>query len=264
MTILDEIIAHKRTEVADLKKKLRVSDIQNQINMGDQPRSFLNKITTDNPFHFICEVKKASPSKGIIQPDFAPVEQACIYEQSGASAVSALTDEKYFMGHLDHLRDVRLSIDLPVLRKDFIIDPIQIYQAREAGADIILLIVRILDKNQLDEYLHCARELQLETLLELADTKEIDLLPDNFSSVIIGINNRNLHTFEVSLETSIEIKKHLPADVPVISESGIKNGVDCRLLFDHDFSGVLIGETLMKSADPGKTLAEMKAAVEQV
>ncbi len=261
MTILDEIVSYKNDEVNRLKKRLHISDLLEKIKSLDAPRSFLEKISKDQAFHFICEVKKASPSKGIIQPDFNPIKQARLYEQNGASAVSVLTDEKYFMGHLDHLCEVRATINLPVLRKDFIIDPVQIYQARSAGADMILLIARILDRSQLEEYLHCARELNMEILLELADSGEIEQLPDDLRSVIIGINNRNLHTFEVKLETSLEVKKHLPDNIPVISESGIKDSTDCQLLQDNGFAGVLIGETLMKSVDPGKTLREMKSAV---
>lgn len=261
MNILDEIVEHKFQEVSRLKKIFSISDFKDQITGENTGHSLITRITDENPFHFICEIKKASPSRGIIQPDFDPVRQAKMYNENGASAVSVLTDDKYFMGHLDHLKNVRKHISLPILRKEFIIDQLQIYESRAAGADIILLIARILDKNQIDDYMDCAVELGLEVLLELADVKDIDKIPLRKSNIIIGINNRNLQTFKVNVDTSLKIKEYLPRDLPVISESGIKNGDDCRLLFKYGFSGALIGETLMKSADPGQTLKEMIKAV---
>lgn len=258
MSILDEIVEHKKAEVEAAKKRKTIKALCREIELAKPPISLSDPMGEAHSFHFICEVKKTSPSKGIIQPNFDPVVQAQLYESGDASGISVLTDEKYFAGKLEYLSQIKQQINLPVLRKDFIIDPFQIYEARAAGADLILLIARILTKEQLAEFLQLARSLNLEVLLELADQKEVAKLPDNLESVILGINNRDLRTFTVDINNSIQIKEYLPGGVPVISESGIKTVDDCQRLYESRFSGVLIGETLMKSDDPKNTLRRMK------
>ncbi|MEJ2543755.1 MAG: indole-3-glycerol phosphate synthase TrpC [Calditrichaceae bacterium] len=237
MTILDEIVEYKRDVVTEAQKNSSIDELKDQIDFSNPSRSLLANMFGNNGFHFICEVKKASPSKGIIQPDFNPTAQAKLYEEGGASAISVLTDEKYFMGSLDYLKAIKKTVQLPVLRKDFIIDKYQIYESKAAGADLILLIARILSREQLSEYYELARKLSLEVLIEIANLDDIDKIPGNPDKAILGINNRNLHTFEVSLKNSINIKPSLPDGVPVISESGIHNADDCKLLFDHGFRG---------------------------
>ena len=264
MTILDEIVEYKRDIVTLAKKVCPLEALKDQIESMQSSRSLLAGMSDTKSFHFICEVKKASPSKGIIQSNFNPTAQAKLYEQGGASAISVLTDEKYFMGSLDYLKSIKEITQLPVLRKDFIIDLYQIYESKAAGADLILLIARILSKEQLNEYYQLAEELNLEVLIEIADAGEIEKIPAIPENVIVGINNRNLHTFEVSLQNSINLKPLLPEGVPAISESGIHNAEDCKLLFNHRFCGALIGESLMRANSPVELLQQMKLGVNHV
>lgn len=229
-------------------------------------RSFLEKVRTDDRFHFLCEIKRASPTAGIINQQVDPVKQALAYQAGGATGLSVLTDHKFFKGSIEDLQIVRQAVTLPVLRKDFIIDAYQIYESAAMGADLILLIVRILSKKQIDVFLSLAAELGLEILIELYDASEVNRLPQNLHHfpVLLGINNRNLATFEVDLMHSVEMLAHLPADVPVISESGIKNVEDCLTLKAHGFRGVLIGETLMRQARPVLFLEELVKATNHV
>ena len=264
MTILDEIVEYKRGVVATAQKTCSIEVLKDQIDISQPLCSLLAKMSGDNNFHFICEVKKASPSKGIIQSNFNPMAQAKLYEQGGASAISVLTDEKYFMGSLEYLKAIKNTVKLPVLRKDFIVNAYQIYESKAAGADLILLIARILSKEQLNDYYELAKHNRLEVLIEIAEADEIDKMPGNPDKAIIGINNRNLHTFEVSLQNSINIKPFLPESVPAISESGINNPEDCKLLFDHGFRGALIGESLMRADSPVRLLQQMKTGVSHV
>lgn len=264
MTILDEIVEYKRGVVAAAQKICSMNELKDQIDLSQTSNSLLAQMYNNTGFHFICEVKKASPSRGIIQPDFNPTAQAKLYEQGGASAISVLTDEKYFMGSLEYLKAIKKTVQLPALRKEFIISDYQIYESRAAGADLILLIARILSKEQLNDYYELAKDIGLEVLIEIADSNEVTKIPDNPAKAIIGINNRNLHTFEVSLQNSIHIKPYLPKAIPVVSESGIHNADDCKLLFDHGFRGALIGESLMRAGSPVELLQQMKTGVSYV
>ena len=259
MTILDEIIETKKREIDLLKKKNPLSPIVNV--KGNN--SFLRNVKKDgqNAFHLICEVKKASPSKGIIRENFQPVEIAKKYEQGGASAISVLTDEKYFMGRPEYLREIKKIVSLPVLRKDFIIDEYQIIESKIWHADIILLIAKVLDKIQLADYINIAAELKMDVLLELSEQDELEKLSSSYDNVIFGINNRNLHNFSVDINKSLKIKKLLPANVPIISESGIKTNDDCKRLYDAGFSGALVGETLMRSDDIGAEIQKLKTGL---
>ena len=264
MTILDEIVEYKRGVVAAAKKSCSIDFLKDQIDISQPLCSLLAKMSKDDNFHFICEVKKASPSKGIIQPDFKPTVQAKLYEQGNASAISVLTDEKYFMGSLEYLKAIKKMVQLPVLRKDFIIDAYQVYESKTAGADLILLIVRILSKDQLNDYYELAKNIGLEVLIEIADAEEIEKIPNNPDKAIIGINNRNLHTFGVNLQNSLNLKPLLPEGIPVISESGIHNTDDCKLLYDNGFRGALIGESLMRADSPVELLQQMKMGITHV
>jgi len=209
---------------------------------------------SESGFHFICEIKKASPSKGLIQANFDPQRYAQLYEQGGAAAISVLTDQDFFQGNIDFLKLVKNTVKLPVLRKDFIIDPYQIYESKLFGADIVLLIAGILTKEQLNDYIDLAAKLNLDVLVEFAKETEIENLLNCRDNVILGINNRNLNTFEVDFQNSYHLKSKLPKGLPIIAESGIHNGLDCGQLRKWGFNGVLIGESLMKSPNPDELL----------
>ncbi len=261
MTILDKIVAQKRTEVAKQKKNKSLDSLKKRLTVLEPNRSLRKKMDSETGFHFICEIKKASPSKGLIQPDFDPVRYARAYEQGGASAISVLTDQQFFQGNLDYLKLVKQTVKLPVLRKDFIIDPYQIYESKLSGADIILLIARILTKEQLNDYIDLAANLNLDALIEFAEAEEIEKFSNGRDNVILGINNRNLNNFEVDFQKSYHLKSKLPEGLPIIAESGIQDGLDCGQLKKWGFNGVLIGEILMTSSNPEKLL---KAFINEV
>lgn len=204
----------------------------------------------------IAEVKKASPSKGLIRPDFEPVTIAKTYESAGASAISVLTDEKYFQGSIEYLKSIRQAVDLPLLRKDFVIDAYQIYEARAAGADAILLIVAALSREQLVEFGGLARELGMGALIEVHTAEELDVALST-DEPIIGINNRNLQTFETTLDTTIELASRIPSDRVIVSESGIFTRADVERLTAAGVDAILVGESLMREPDPGVKVREL-------
>ena len=205
----------------------------------------------------IAEVKKASPSKGIIAPDFNPTSIAASYERGGAEAVSVLTDEKFFQGSLDYIPLVRREIKLPVIRKDFIISELQIKEARNYGADAILLIAAILEQNQIRDYLQMSSEFGLDVLVEVHDEKELEKSLAA-GSQLIGVNNRDLRDFTVDLMTTIRLRREIPPTVPVVSESGIKTHDDMRMLEEHGIAAALIGETLMRAGNREAALRELR------
>jgi indole-3-glycerol phosphate synthase len=204
----------------------------------------------------IAEMKKASPSKGVIRKNFQPRVIAKSYENGGADCLSILTNEPFFYGHLSHIGEVRSVVNLPILRKDFIIDEFQIYQSRQALADCILLIVAALSLTQLEDYYAIAGELDLDVLLEVHDEIELELAL-NLEPKLIGVNNRDLRTFEVNLSTSIELNKKLQPNTFLISESGINSAKDIALLKDNKIFGYLIGEAFMREDDPGSKIKEI-------
>ncbi|MDX8378055.1 MAG: indole-3-glycerol phosphate synthase TrpC [Mariprofundales bacterium] len=210
----------------------------------------------------IAEVKKASPSKGIIRADFDPVNIACGYQAAGATCISVLTDQKYFQGHDAYLADIRFSVSLPLLRKDFIIDPYQIMEARMLGADCILLIMAILDDTQVQELCATAKELQLSILVEIHNRAELEraLLLD---TPLLGINNRDLHTFKTDISNTINLLPHIPGNKLIVSESGIVDAENISYLHQHGVYSCLIGETLMRQPDPGIALRELLVGVNQ-
>jgi indole-3-glycerol phosphate synthase len=250
--ILDEIVARKKEEVADLLSRC-TEEPPEQV---DPPRGFIQSLIDFNGIAVIAEAKKASPSKGVICEDFDPVAIAIDYEKGGAQALSVLTDVDFFQGSLAYIPAVRNEVSLPVLRKDFIIHEAQIHQARAFGADAILLIVAILDKVQLRDYRLLAEDLGMDCLVEVHDEWEGEAAL-NGGSRLIGVNNRDLRDFSMDLGTTLRVKGMIPDDVPVVSESGIKNYDDVQKLADKGVAAVLVGETLMRAADRVAALREL-------
>ncbi len=253
--ILDTIVARKREEVARLRREgLPVFDQE-----IDPPRGLRRALATYPGVAIIAEAKKASPSKGVIQPDFDPVRIGRHYQRGGAQAMSVLTDVSFFQGALSFIPQVRQAVDLPVLRKDFLIDPLQVEEARLAGADAILLIAAILEREQLRDLRLQAEEGGMDVLVEVHDGRELDMALVA-GSRLIGINNRNLRDFSVSLDTTFLLCDQVPDDILVVSESGIATEADMRRLADHAIGAALIGERLMRSRAPETLLAQLLAA----
>ena len=259
---LNRIIAYKRQEVYQKAQSLPMRALKRMLLSQTFPvRSLRNKLESDPRFHFICEIKKASPSKGIIQLPCHPVDQAQDYLEGGASAISVLTDARFFRGELYDLSSVRRHVPIPVLRKDFILDAYQVYESRLAGADLILLIATILPTRTVDHLSGLARELGMEVLLEVHHPEDISRIPPKTDHIILGINNRNLDTFQVDVEHAFRVKPLLPAHLPVISESGISTPKVCRRLHQSGFRGALIGEALMRTPQPGQLLQRFQQEV---
>jgi indole-3-glycerol phosphate synthase len=259
--ILDKIAEHKRQEVALAKSRRSLASLQQGIDdLEDQPRGFLHALraTADSGWtSVIAEVKKGSPSKGVIREDFDPLAIAETYQANGATCLSVLTDEHFFMGHLLYLAKIREVVSLPLLRKDFICDPYQIYEARAAGADAVLLIAAMLDAGQLAEYNALATELHLDVLLEVHDEAELEVALAT-GCELIGINNRNLQTFATDLATTERLLPLIPAGHFVVAESGISSRADVLRLQEAGARGFLVGESLMREADIGSKLKELQ------
>lgn len=258
--ILKKIVVHKLEEVAAAKLAEPLADLKVRLSdREDQLRGFeraLRSAAESGWTAVIAEVKKGSPSKGIIREDFDPLDIAMTYQDNGATCISVLTDEKFFLGHLRYLSLIREQVGLPLLRKDFICDPYQIYEAYAAGADAILLIAAMLEQSQLHDYLDLARELQLDTLLEVHDERELEmaLLTD---CGLIGVNNRSLHTFVTDLSTTERLAKMMPADRLLVAESGINCRADVERLQSAGARAFLVGESLMRGDDIGAKLQEL-------
>ncbi len=253
---LDEIIAYKRTELAETKRRVPLSDLKARAVSMEPARGFKEALAGKGEMRLIAEVKKASPSKGVIREDFDPVKIAEAYEGSGASCISVLTETKYFQGKLEYLNEIKTAVRLPLLRKDFIIDEYQIYEARAAGADALLLIEACLGSHQLEDYLGIAERFGLDVLVEAHTYKELDraLLA---GATLVGINNRDLATFKVDLQTTLDLLKDIPDDCLVVSESGIKTRDDVLLLQRAGADAILVGESLMREKDIGKKVKEL-------
>ena len=258
--ILKKIVAHKREEVAAAKGAAPVGDLKSRIaDLEDMPRGFeqaLRNAVTSDWTAIIAEVKKGSPSKGLIRPDFDPLEIAETYQANGATCLSVLTDERFFMGHLRFLALIRETVSLPLLRKDFIIDPYQIHEARAAGADAILLIAACLSLGQLQEFYALAGELHLDVLLEVHDEAELETALQT-DCPLIGVNNRNLRTFVTDLGTTARLARLLPSGRLLVAESGINSRADIERLQADGASAFLVGESLMREADIGAKLREL-------
>jgi indole-3-glycerol phosphate synthase len=255
--ILQEIVEEKWREVEDRQKRKPVSLLLEKVT--SEPRGFYSAIesrTKKGQNAVIAEIKKASPSKGIIRDNFEPVSIAKSYENAGAACLSVLTDSRFFKGSDEYLVDARSAVSLPVLRKDFIIDPYQIHEARCLGADCILLIVSILDKIRLQQFSDLAISLGMDVLVEVHDEAELELALE-ISPVLLGINNRNLRTFEVDLQVTLALLKKVPADTLVITESGIHTRQDVELMNENHVYGFLVGESFMRETDPGAMLSSL-------
>jgi indole-3-glycerol phosphate synthase len=253
MSILDEIVAKKRREVAHWQESIPVETLRQAIDQVPPPRDFLAALTGHPPIRLIAEVKKASPSAGVIREDFDPAAIAKIYEQHGAACISVLTDAPFFQGRLDHLRQVRAAVNLPVLRKDFIIDRYQVLEARSAGADAVLLIAECLDDYALRDLHEAILELGMTPLVELYEPENLHRVLDA-GAQLIGINNRDLHTFYVDLDHCIRLRSKIPPGRTVVAESGIRTRADVLHLQSAGLHAMLVGETLMREPDIGRAV----------
>jgi len=254
--ILDEIVAHKKKEVAALREVTSLASLKRLAGAVETPRGFRQALARSSTIALIAEVKKSSPSAGLIRKDVDPVRIGKIYEDSGASAISVLTDEQFFDGSLAGMREVKQAVSIPVLRKDFIIDPFQIYEARAFGADAVLLIVAILYDDQLRAFLDICKDLGLDALVEIHTEQERDKALEAGAD-LIGINNRDLKTFAVDLSTTIDLVPGLPKEALCVSESGIKSHDDIRRLMEAAVDAVLVGTVLMEADDIGAKIKEL-------
>lgn len=251
INVLDEIVAHKRLEVAAAKQLCPQSELESRLADAPPVRDFRAALRSAAPrLGLIAEIKKASPSAGLIRANFDPVEIARIYEQHGANCLSVLTDEKYFQGHLDFLVAVRGAVSLPVLRKDFIIDLYQVLEARVAGADCILLIAECLNDCQMRDLYFYASDLGLETLIEIHEEENLARVL-KLEPELLGINNRDLKAMVTDLDHTIRLSPRIPADCLLVSESGIKTAADVAQLQQAGVAAMLVGESLMKQPDIG-------------
>ena len=257
--ILQEIVSYKKIEIEKSKKIISGESLNRQIKSLSKPLSFLDELRNKNKegkAGIIAEVKKASPSKGIIKEDFNHIEIAKEYEKGGAACLSILTDTPSFQGSPQYLKDIRRNTKLPILRKDFIIDTYQIIESRSWGADCILLIMKVLKNEELSKLINICNEMDMDILFEINSQEELErLLP--FNPRMIGINNRNLENFETDIENSIKIKKNIPDDILVISESGINDVKDINYLGKNNINNFLIGERLMRSKNISSELSKL-------
>ena len=253
---LVEILKEKKREVARLK---RVTDLDLVGHFSREKRDFMKAVTSKVGIDLIAEIKFGSPSAGTIREISDPIAIGQTYEKSGAAAISLLTDRTFFKGELQNLPRLKRAVSLPILRKDFIIDEIQITESAKFGADAVLLIARILSVNQLKELLDASRGYGIQALVEIHDTEDLEKALD-CEAQMIGINNRDLDTFEISLNTTLELAPFIPSDRVVISESGIHSGEDILAFKGLDIQAVLVGSALMGAGDPGKKASEMVMA----
>ena len=253
-TILDQIVASKRKEIA--RASCSVESLARQLDAASPVRDFLSPLRNRPGVQLIAEVKKASPSAGIIRADFDPVAIAMAYERAGAACLSVLTDEHFFQGSLDNLVRARDAVACPVLRKDFVVDPIQVYEARAAGADAVLLIAECLPLVDLRELFGLVNQLGMTPLVELYDPHHLDRVM-SLDPPLVGVNNRNLKTFEVDVGHVIELRKQIPDRVTLVAESGIRSNDDVRRLADAGIDAMLVGEHLMRSEDIASAVREL-------
>ena len=256
-SILDRIVAYKRQEIAAASQRVSPAQLEARLARAAPARDFRAALERGPGVGIIAEIKKASPSAGLLRADFDPVAIARIYEANGAACISVLTDEPSFQGRLDYLSAVRGAVSPPLLRKDFILDRYQLLEARAAGADAVLFIAEILDNAALPQLLQEAAELGLQALVELYDRDNLPRVLDS-GARLIGINNRNLRTFETRLEHTLDLIASLPRDVCLVSESGIRTRADIERLQTAGVRAVLIGETLMRAADIAAKLRELR------
>ena len=257
--ILKKIISRKIEEIAERKQGCALPEMRQRAEAADELRGFADAIRAkikSGDAAVIAEIKKASPSKGVMRENFKPADIAASYEKAGAACISVLTDADFFQGSEEYLQQARAACSLPVIRKDFIIDPYQVYESRAIGADCILLIVAALNNVQLSELSSLAQELNMDVLVEVHDAEELERamllkLP------LVGINNRNLRTFEVDLQNTLDLLKQIPDDRIVITESAIHNKEDVTLMRENAVNAFLVGEVFMRAEDPGVELARL-------
>jgi indole-3-glycerol phosphate synthase len=245
MNILDEIVAKTKSKLEEKKQGLPLEELSSKIDFENLKETNFKKSLQNKAEAIIAEIKKASPSAGIISDNFDPVLKSKEYESFGASALSILTEEDYFLGNIQYLKDVKATTSLPILRKDFIVDEYQIYESKLIGADCILLIASILNDEELKNFSETADRLKLDYIIEVHDEEELQRV-QHFSNAIIGVNNRNLKTFDVDINNSVELKKIFKGENIFIAESGIKSKKDIEYLKQHNINVFLIGESLMK------------------
>lgn len=254
--VLDRIVAHKRTEIAAAKEARPPSQLEAELDSAPPVRDFAAALQENGPIALIAEVKRASPSAGLIRPDFDPVSMARAYSGAGAACISVLTDQHFFQGSLDDLRRVRAAVDVPVLRKDFILDRYQLLEARAAGADCVLLIAECLPQESLAALHAAAHSLGLQTLIEIYEPENLDRVL-SLNPRIVGVNNRNLKTMTIDLDHSLRLRERVPEDVLFVSESGIHSRSDVERLLRAGVQAMLVGETLMRSAEVEATIREL-------
>jgi indole-3-glycerol phosphate synthase len=264
VSILDDIIADTKDLVAERKRETPVSELENRPFYGDREPLSLVEAVKEKGMSFIAEVKKASPSKGVIREGFDPAKIAQQYAANDASAISVLTEPTRFQGSLEHLAWIRAHVqEVPLLRKDFIVDPYQIVEARAVGADAVLLIATALDAGQLAELHAAATELGLDCLVEVYSLEDLDKI--DFDQIrLLGVNNRNLKTFEVDVDNSLRIFEHVPRTVGRISESGLSDPETLVRLRQHGVNGVLIGEYFMRAENPGEALSDLRDRAKEI
>ena len=262
-TVLKRILVRKLEEIQERQQHTTIDDLKRQVEANQSgpmaPRGFAKamqaKLDQGLPA-VIAEVKKASPSKGVIRENFDPAHIAASYQSGGAACVSVLTDADFFQGHEDYLQQARAACNLPVIRKDFIVDPYQVYEARAIGADCILLIVACLEDQQMQQLAGLAEDLGMDVLVESHDAPELARAL-TLATPLIGINNRNLHTFELTLQTTFDLLAMMPKDRMAITESGIHTPADVVLMQNQNVNAFLVGESFMRAGDPGAKLAEL-------
>jgi indole-3-glycerol phosphate synthase len=267
MSILSEILARTRVEVLDRRMRAPLAELQARCRDLPPPRDFLRALRRERgtggrrrgTVRIVAEIKKASPSRGVLRPDFEPVTLACAYAEAGASAISVLTDAPFFQGSLAHLQAVRGAVDLPILRKDFHLDPYQVWEARAAGADAVLLIAAALPASELQNLLGLSREIGLAALVEVHTRPELDAALA-CGAELVGINNRDLQTFEVALERTFTLLPRVPNEAVLVSESGIREPAEVTRLADAGVDAILVGEGLLRYADVGSALRRLLGA----
>jgi indole-3-glycerol phosphate synthase len=254
--ILDDIVARKKERLLELKSKSIQAELEKAASLASKPRNFTAALEQGGKPAVIAEIKKASPSAGEIRANLEVAEIAASYERAGAAAISVITEEDFFQGKLAYLTEVKKTVSLPILCKDFIFDPVQVLAARAAGADSVLLIAAILEQASLVELLAMARSFGMNCLVEVHDEEEMVRVLET-DARIIGINNRNLRTFQVSLDTTFRLRPKIPSDRLVVSESGIQEQSDLHSLASAAVDAVLVGTSLMRAEDPGQKLREL-------
>ena len=254
--ILKNILSHKRDEIEACKRRVSLEDLQAQVGSVKAPLSLFRALSVGN-LAVIAEIKKASPSAGVIRENFDPLEIAKAYVRAGASAISMLTDGKFFQGSLDYITKVRPFVPIPILRKDFIIDPYQIVEARVYGADALLLIVAALEKSQLNDLLHQTRELGMNALVETHTVEEMEIAIES-GARIVGINNRSLESFEIDLGTTEQLAPMVPDGTLLVGESGLRTQKDIQRMIHANVDAVLVGTHFMNDPDPGDALYHFK------